>query len=75
MSRTAVIVIDMLNDFVTGPIASPRIHHIIEPIKDLCDYARKHDMPVIYPTTAIPRWIRIQGGSPRGRRHQRRRSH
>ena len=48
MSRTAVIVIDMLNDFVTGPIASPRIHHIIEPIKDLCDYARKHDMPVIY---------------------------
>lgn len=26
MSRTAVIVIDMLNDFVTGPIASPRIH-------------------------------------------------
>ena len=48
MSRTAVIVIDMLNDFVTGPIASPRIHHIIEPIKDLCDYARKHNMPVIY---------------------------
>lgn len=48
MSRSAVIVIDMLNDFVTGPIASPRVNHIIEPIKNLCDYARKNDMPVIY---------------------------
>ena len=48
MSKSAVIVIDMLNDFVTGPIASPRVNHIIEPIKNLCDYARKHDMPVFY---------------------------
>ena len=48
MSKSAVIVIDMLNDFVTGPIASPRVHHIIEPIKNLCEYARQHNMPVIY---------------------------
>ena len=48
MSKSAVIVIDMLNDFVTGPIASPRVNHIIEPIAQLCDYAREHDMPVIY---------------------------
>lgn len=48
MSRSAVIVIDMLNDFVTGPIASPRVNKIIQPIKDLCAYAREHDMPVIY---------------------------
>lgn len=34
MKKYAVIVVDMLNDFVTGPIASPRVHHIIQPIKE-----------------------------------------
>lgn len=48
MSKSAVIVIDMLNDFVTGPIASPRVHHIIPDIKKLCEYARANGMPVIY---------------------------
>lgn len=46
--KYAVIVIDMLNDFVTGPISSPRVHHIIEPIRHLCEKARAHDVPVIY---------------------------
>ena len=48
MSKSAIIVIDMLNDFVTGPIASPRIHHIIPEIKKLCDRARQAGVPVIY---------------------------
>ena len=48
MKKYAVIVIDMLNDFVTGPIASPRVHHIIQPIKELCDKARANGIPVIY---------------------------
>ena len=48
MKKYAVIVADMLNDFVTGPIASPRVHHIIEPIKELCDHARSKGMPVVY---------------------------
>lgn len=46
--KPAVIVIDMLNDFVTGPIASPRVNHIIEPIGKLCDRARAAGVPVIY---------------------------
>lgn len=48
MSKYAVIVIDMLNDFVTGPISTPRVHHIIEPIKQLCEKARANGCPVIY---------------------------
>ena len=46
--KYAVIVIDMLNDFVTGPIASPRVNHIIEPIKRLCAEARAKGVPVVY---------------------------
>lgn len=48
MSKYAVVVIDMLNDFVTGPIASPRVHHIIPEIKALCEKARAASVPVIY---------------------------
>ena len=48
MKKYAVIVIDMLNDFVTGPIASPRVNHIIQPIKELCEKARAQGIPVIY---------------------------
>lgn len=48
MRNYAVIVIDMLNDFVTGPIASPRVHHIIPEIKELCEKARKAGIPVLY---------------------------
>ena len=48
MKKYAVIVIDMLNDFVTGPIASPRVNHIIPEIKALCEKARAKGIPVIY---------------------------
>ena len=48
MKKYAVIVVDMLNDFVTGQIANPRIIHIIDPIRELCETARALDIPVIY---------------------------
>ena len=47
-NKYAIIVVDMLNDFVSGSIAHPRIKHIIEPIKELCDKARAAGVPVIY---------------------------
>ena len=47
-NKYAVIVVDMLNDFVSGSIAHPRIKNIIQPIKDLCDRARAAGIPVIY---------------------------
>ena len=48
MKKYAVIVVDMLNDFVTGPMASPRVKTIIEPIRELCAKARKQGIPIIY---------------------------
>ncbi|MDO4503410.1 MAG: isochorismatase family cysteine hydrolase [Coriobacteriia bacterium] len=48
MAKPAIIVIDMLNDFVTGPIASSRVHHIIPQIKALCERAREAGVPVLY---------------------------
>lgn len=65
MKKYAVIVVDMLNDFVTGPIADPRVHHIIEPIKQLCEKARKAGVPVLYAndchTPEIDKEFRVWG--------------
>ena len=47
-NKYAVIVVDMLNDFVSGSLAHPRINHIIQPIAELCDAARANGVPVIY---------------------------
>lgn len=49
----AVIVLDMLNDFVTGEIANDRADNIIPPLRDvLLPEARKSDVPVIYANDA-----------------------
>ena len=48
MSKYAVIVVDLVNDFVSGSIAHPRIKRIIEPIKELCEKARAAGVPVFY---------------------------
>jgi nicotinamidase-related amidase len=48
MANTAVIVIDMLNDFVTGSLKCERAQRIIAPLKELIDSARAHHVPVIY---------------------------
>lgn len=46
--RYAVLVIDMLNDFVYGELGFPKIHKIIPNIKLLIDSAREYRIPIIY---------------------------
>lgn len=50
--HTAIIVVDMLNDFVTGALTCQRALGIIEPTKRLLDAARKHHIPVIFSNDA-----------------------
>jgi len=50
--KPAVIVIDMLNDFVTGTLANERSARIIPRISRLLDAARAHGWPVIYANDA-----------------------
>lgn len=46
--QTALIIVDMVNGFVkTGPMSSPRIQTIINPICDLLKQANHHQMEVI----------------------------
>ncbi|WP_338603198.1 isochorismatase family cysteine hydrolase [Sulfolobus tengchongensis] len=46
--RYAVIVIDMLNDFVYGKLGGERFKSIIPNIQSILDWAREHSIPVIY---------------------------
>jgi len=48
----AVIVIDMLNDFVTGALKCERAQKIIPNVKRLVESARKEGIPVIYSNDA-----------------------
>jgi len=48
----AVVVIDMLNDFVTGELKCERAQKIIPNIKKLVESARKKGVPVIYSSDA-----------------------
>jgi len=52
MERPAVIIIDLLNDFVTGQLKCERAMHIIPNIKKLAAVAHKHGIPVIYSNDA-----------------------
>jgi len=52
LKNMAVIIIDMLNDFVTGDLKCERARHIIPNLKKLIEAARKHDVPVIYSNDA-----------------------
>ncbi len=52
MERPAVIVIDMLNDFVTGKLQVKRTMYIIPNIRKLVEAARKKGVPVIYSNDA-----------------------
>jgi len=52
MSRMAVIVIDMLNEFVTGELGTKRAKRIVKPLQRLVDAARANDVPVIYSNDA-----------------------
>jgi nicotinamidase-related amidase len=46
--KSAILVIDMLNDFVTGELSCDTAQEIIPSIQRLLNAAREHDMPVIY---------------------------
>jgi len=50
--KTAVIVIDMINDFVSGVFKSDRAARIIPNIKALLNHARKQRAPIVYATDA-----------------------
>ncbi|MDH5438262.1 MAG: cysteine hydrolase [Candidatus Bathyarchaeota archaeon] len=50
--RTSVIVVDMLNDFVTGALKCERASRIIPNIQRLLDFARKEGIPIIYVSDA-----------------------
>jgi nicotinamidase-related amidase len=46
--KTAIIVVDIINDFVTGVLGSKRARRIIPRVKLLLDHARDRKIPVIY---------------------------
>ena len=48
MNNKAVLIIDMLNDFVTGDLQCERAERIIANLKKLIEAARKNKIPVIY---------------------------
>nr|WP_321315972.1 isochorismatase family cysteine hydrolase [uncultured Ligilactobacillus sp.] len=50
--KDAVVVIDMVNDFVTGKFANPRAEKIIPDFKNLIDKAHEKNIPVIYVSDA-----------------------
>ncbi|MCL2680085.1 MAG: cysteine hydrolase [Coriobacteriia bacterium] len=52
MKKQAVIVIDMLNDFVSGSLANPRAANIIAPLQDMVAQARAAGVPLIFSNDA-----------------------
>ncbi len=48
MGKMAIIVVDMLNDFVTGSLGCERALRIVPPLQKLLEAARQNDVPVIY---------------------------
>ena len=46
--KYAVLVVDMLNDFVTGAIGCDRAKAIVKPLGELLVNARKNNVPVIF---------------------------
>jgi nicotinamidase-related amidase len=52
MGRKAVIILDMLNDFVTDKLKLDRTQSIIPKIQRIAEVARKRNIPVIYSNDA-----------------------
>ena len=46
--RYALLIVDMLNDFVTGKLKCERVQRIIPNVRRLADAARAAEVPVIY---------------------------
>jgi nicotinamidase-related amidase len=47
-ARYAILVVDMLNDFVYGKLKCKRAERIIPNIKQLLDFARKNGVPIFF---------------------------
>jgi nicotinamidase-related amidase len=47
-SRYSILVIDMLNDFINGKLQLKGVDKIIPNIQRLLDFARQHNIPIIY---------------------------
>ena len=47
-NRPAILVIDMLNDFINGPLSLKGVEKIVPNIQKLLDFARQHNLPIIY---------------------------
>jgi len=52
LENKAIIIIDMLNDFVTGDLKSESGQHVVPKLKRLIEGARKKGIPVIYSNDA-----------------------
>ena len=52
MNKPAIILLDMLNDFVTGALKVQRANSVIAPLQRLVVAARKNNVPVIYSNDA-----------------------
>ena len=52
METKAVVIVDLLNDFVTGKIAAERATRIIPSLKRLVEAARKNNVTVVYSNDA-----------------------
>ena len=52
LRNATVVIIDMLNDFVTGKLAVDRAKHIVPNLRRLIEAARDSGMPVIYSNDA-----------------------
>jgi nicotinamidase-related amidase len=48
INNPAIILLDVQNDFFTGPLKTKRAHNIVEPLQRLVVAARKNDVPVLY---------------------------
>lgn len=47
-NKTAIILVDMLNDFVTGPLSCDSAKTIVQPLKELITTAREKGTHIIY---------------------------
>jgi nicotinamidase-related amidase len=52
MDKKALIIIDMLSDFVTGPLKNERAQRIIPNIADLLNYGRKNGWVIVFSNDA-----------------------
>jgi nicotinamidase-related amidase len=52
MKNPAIIIVDLLNDFVTGELKVERAQKIIQPLRKLVEAGRKNGVPVIYSNDA-----------------------